>query len=241
MLQCLKPPKKYMKIDTIIVHHSGGLGDDIYAKTQNLSLEHIDNAHKARWPGFRSALGYWVGYTAVIFPDGKMVQTRLIGEETAHTKGHNKHSVGIFLFGNFTKIGSLFVEKPTEQQVKKLKEVGVALLNHRPQDVGLEVAPGTQLDFSVKRIGPHRLYGWTKCYGTYLADNWARTLIQDGYYEQRKSEYQEPTSKKIVELQKQIMSMQVVVIELAQKLVALLQQKRLAGVEGSCIEEDLRG
>lgn len=106
----------------ICLHHTGGLGDDYYAHTQHLTVDQINNAHQARWPDFKSSLGYYVGYNFVIEKDGKITQTRAIGEETAHTKGFNTSSIGICLTGNFASN-----EKPTLEQILALKNLMQAL------------------------------------------------------------------------------------------------------------------
>ena len=82
MLNMLKTsdPKN---IKWLTVHHFGGVKNDPLAPTQHLTLEQINSAHRSRWPDFVSSLGFYVGYNAIIFPDGKLIQTRLVGEETA--------------------------------------------------------------------------------------------------------------------------------------------------------------
>ena len=157
-----------MKIDTIFVHNSGGIGQDANAKSSHLSLKHIDNAHKGRWPGFKSDLGYWVGYHMVIMPNGGIYQTRRLGTEGAHTKGHNITSIGICLMGNFN------VEEPTEAQVKSLQDV---LFNLTTGKISQYAHVGnTEYDFSPYRVYPHRHVSNTDCYGTKLSDTWIKDI-----------------------------------------------------------------
>lgn len=167
-------------IDEIIVHHTGGLGNDNFASTKNLSLDHIDNAHRARWPEFVSELGYWVGYAIVIFPNGEWVQTRLIGEEGAHCKGHNKRAVGICLVGNF----NIGVDSPTLAQTVTLQRIQGWLVSGDLSN--LKVKYGTVVNCSLNRIYSHRACspaGYTDCYGSALSNDWARALscIPDSY------------------------------------------------------------
>jgi hypothetical protein len=47
------------------------------------------------------------------------------------------------------------------------------------QTAQYEVVPGTQFDFNLSRILPHRVLqpNHTDCYGNYYSDSWARDLI----------------------------------------------------------------
>ncbi len=163
-----------MKISNIAVHHSGGLGNDKFVSTAHLTLADINNAHKWRWPDFKSEMGYWVGYNVMIFPDGKWIQTRLLGEETAAQLGHNQDTFSICLIGNFTK----FVDDVTEKQTNTLKEMLYALATGRAEQFGIKIKPGTEVALSWQRIYPHRFFGQTECYGNGIPDNWARGLVE---------------------------------------------------------------
>lgn len=146
------------------VHNSGGLGIDARASTQHLKVANIDRAHADRWmefkdswPAYVSSMGFHVGYNFVIEADGAVTQTRAIGEECAHTKGHNFDAIGILIMGNFTK----GVDMPTLAQITALKRLYEAL----PQ-------------VSAFNILPHRLLqSGTGCYGSALPDDWARTTL----------------------------------------------------------------
>lgn len=82
----------------IMGHHSAGVW----------TLEQVNNHHKNRW-GFKSSLGYYVGYHYWIDYDGTVTQTRSDHEEGAHCveRGNphywNKNAVGICLRGDKTK------------------------------------------------------------------------------------------------------------------------------------------
>ena len=82
----LPPPTK------IILHHGGGW----------LDFEGVNRHHKELW-GFRSSLGFYVGYQYWIDRLGVISQARADNEEGAHTKGMNKLSIGVCLMGDGTK------------------------------------------------------------------------------------------------------------------------------------------
>ena len=113
----LKAPLK------IIIHHGGGWFD----------FKVVDNYHKQKW-GFKSSLGFYAGYTYFIERNGKVFQARSDFEEGAHTKGHNRRSIGICLMGNgveqsFTKeqgaaLRSLLLEKRNEYNIPKSEVYG---------------------------------------------------------------------------------------------------------------------
>jgi len=191
------------------IHHTGGLYGQPHASTQNHTLEQINNAHKSRWPNFPSELNpqWFVGYNALYFPDGKRIQTRLIGEETAAQIGHNLDSFAGCLLGNFTQ----GVDAPTWQQKNTLRRDLLALLENRPESVGLKVKPGTQIDITVNRIVPHRyLQPNTECFGSGLRDDFGRNLV---------SEYITILSQLLIHLQ---------------TLLGLLKRHKIGGVGRAC-------
>lgn len=137
-----------MKIvpDKIIVHHTA-------SPMATTSLLDIDRWHRERdFP--KSALGYFVGYHYVIFPDGKIFQTRKEDEEGAHCIGQNFTSVGICLVGNFD------LEIPTTAQEVSL---GSLLRDIR-----------TRYNISITRIYPHRAFSQTNCPGLRLDNSFGR-------------------------------------------------------------------
>lgn len=164
--------KNYKQENTkyFVVHHFGGVGNDNFASTQKHSLNDIDSAHGARWPGFYSQIlnlstgrGFLVGYNGIIFPD-RFVQTRAIGEETAAQMGYNFNGVAVSfcVAGNFTKRSNgTLVDTPTQFQIDCLRELRAKF----PQ-------------VSTWNVVPHRMLGTTNCYGTGLPDDWARKITQ---------------------------------------------------------------
>jgi hypothetical protein len=167
------------KISYIAVHHSGGLVSDPFAPTQHLTVDDVDRAHRARWPDFKSALGYFVGYNIVILLDGSWKQTRKIGEETAAQRGHNFDTISICLMGNFSLKDGFFVEMPTDLQVRALKRLLIGIYENQFDSLGLQVVLGTRVAVPLAGIVPHRVLHPTECYGTSLADNWARNFVVD--------------------------------------------------------------
>src|SRR3990167_671715 len=146
----------------LCVHHSGGMGNDDTASSQHLTVEDVNQAHKARWD-FKSSLGWYVGYHFFVEASGRVTQCRSISEETAAQKGYNQNGIAISvcLAGNFTKRpDGIWVDTPTPKQKNALQEIGMKF----PQ---------------VKdwNIVPHRALQSTQCYGTALNDAWARETI----------------------------------------------------------------
>ena len=90
----------------IILHHGGGW----------LNATEVNAYHRHKW-GFKSSLGYYMGYTYFIERDGKVFQARADNEEGAHTKGFNKRTIGIGLMGDGTE------RDFTPQQYKALKKL----------------------------------------------------------------------------------------------------------------------
>lgn len=162
------------KITKIGIHHAGGTQANPLESTQHLTETQINQAHKARWSDFPSLLnGMFIGYNAIIYPDGLLKQYRYIGEETAAIIGHNRDAFHIMLMGNFTK----GVDKPTEAQATTLKNVLKELVNNSVKTI--KILPGTEYQFSIEDIYPHRLLspkGYTECNGSGLPDDWARSL-----------------------------------------------------------------
>ena len=171
-----------LKIDQIILHHSGTLGQDPYVSTAHLTVQHVDNAHKARWDfpskyiKTMAGVPHYSGYTVIYTPhDRKFTQTRAIGEETAHTTGMNFRSVGICIVSNFTKSPDGSVDPLTKQIEDDVTLFLNDLIDGNKRK--LVVAPGTVVNLSASRIHPHRFYQETECYGTAISDNHFRDLV----------------------------------------------------------------
>jgi hypothetical protein len=75
------------RIDRLYVHHSA-------SPSHATTIDRIDGWHRDRgWDG--------VGYHYVIHPDGSIHQGRDPGKVGAHCRGHNSHSIGVCVCGNF--------------------------------------------------------------------------------------------------------------------------------------------
>lgn len=217
-----------MEIKNICVHHSGGLGSDYYAETAWLTFDHVNNAHQGRWPNFPSRIkgpkgqANYVGYNFWIFPDGKLVQCRPLGAETAAQKGNNFDTISIHLSGNFTKKpNGLPVETPTPAQLVTLKKVMLDLINNRTAEYIIE--PGTTFNFSTTRIYPHRVLqpNHTECYGNVLPDDWARKLVTE-------------TTDSKVEVVKKIQELWRQVNDIILKINQLMKENNLGERDRSC-------
>ena len=94
----------------VVVHHAASVAN----------FWQVNEYHRTLW-GFKSSLGYYIGYHKFIDYEGRLYIGRVDNEEAAHCavadKPHfwNTHSVGICLQGNFEN------EQPTEAQLKTLK------------------------------------------------------------------------------------------------------------------------
>lgn len=168
------------KIDRIYVHHTGGVGSNLYAPSSDVPIETHDAAHKIRWLDFQSRLGWWLGYNIFVRKDGIWTQTRLIGEETAAQRGRNFDSVSICLAGNFD-LNLLWkpVESPTKEQVDALRTIEVALVEGTWRELGIRATQDTVVSIPLQNIFPHRMNNPTACYGYSLSNWWARDLVVD--------------------------------------------------------------
>lgn len=90
--------------DRIIIHHSGSRKFNT-ART-------IDRWHRAR--GFRE-----IGYHFFIQRDGLMIEGRGINLSGAHTRGHNRGTIGICVDGNFSR------EDPNHPLEPRILSVGL--------------------------------------------------------------------------------------------------------------------
>lgn len=164
-------------IKGIAVHHFGGTANNPYASTQNFTLERIDGAHYARWPNFKSGMGYYVGYNFIIFKD-HWVQTRMVGEETAAQRGHNTDTISIAVAGNFVLKGGQWVDQPIKYQKKTFVELVGGIRNRA---FNIRFKEGTTVNIPISNIGPHRWFSPSACYGD-LPDNWAKNLVAENSY-----------------------------------------------------------
>lgn len=150
------------KPQNIVVHHSVTPRDLDMLKTERS----IENNHGQR--GFnRSTLGWHVGYHYIIYGNGQIKQYRTDLEQGAHCaeQSMNFKSLGVCLIGDFDN------ELPSDLQVN-------ALANFLKQKV-------EQYSIPLININPHRHYAinaatgkpYKSCYGSKLADDWARRLL----------------------------------------------------------------
>lgn len=178
-----------MKTTKIGVHHSGPMSPtDPYSSSRNLSEAVINSSHKARDFNL-SQMGFYIGYNVVIYPDGSWKQYRLLGEQTAAATGSNFDTFHFCLIGNFTMAGRDNVDVPTTKQIATLTQLMRALLDGRPESVGIKTVGGQEFAFTAYNVFPHRVLqpNHTSCYGDLLPDNWARNIAFDYLKEQNKS------------------------------------------------------
>jgi len=107
------------QIKEIIIHCSAtSEGSDFAAKD-------IDRWHKARgWNG--------IGYHFVIKLDGTIEYGRPVEKAGAHTKGHNKNSIGVCYIGGIDKDGKA-KDTRTKEQVDSIRILAGALLRLHPE------------------------------------------------------------------------------------------------------------
>ena len=85
--------------DQIVIHHTGNAVDD------DLSAAEIDASHKGQgWT--------CIGYHYVVRKDGTVEQGRPHWTVGAHAYGHNSHTIGIHVCGNFEEA------EPTDEQIE---------------------------------------------------------------------------------------------------------------------------
>jgi len=133
----------------VITHHTGGTDANPLADSSFATVADVDSWHKARWPNFKSSLGYWVGYTFFIDKYGTITQTRRVDEEGAHVIGMNTKSIGVCFAGNFD------ATLPTKEQMGAWYKLYSDLLKEFP-DIPTY---------------PHRKYATKTCHGKLLKDD----------------------------------------------------------------------
>ena len=102
--------------DQVVIHHTGNPTDD------DLSAAEINASHKARgWS--------CIGYHYVVRKDGTVEQGRPHWTVGAHAYGHNSHTIGIHVCGNFEEA------VPTDEQIESL----AMLLANLCTDYGLPI------------------------------------------------------------------------------------------------------
>ena len=136
--------------DALVIHHTGFPDVD---KDSTAAEIHKFHQEERKWAG--------IGYHYLIRKNGMIEQGRRPAAIGAHALGHNKHSLGICLAGNFD------IGKPTAAQMESVKELcrwlckkygldplkkGV-IVGHR--DVNDTTCPGKNL---YKRLGEIRRF-----------------------------------------------------------------------------------
>lgn len=102
--------KPLQQVEYLVVHHSD---------SRDVSIEEIDRWHKGNgWTG--------VGYHYVIRANGAVEKGRPDNKQGAHVLGHNHHSIGIVLTGNF------MTGTPTQDQMNVLVELLAILKGRHP-------------------------------------------------------------------------------------------------------------
>ena len=123
--------------DQVVIHHTGNPTDD------DLSAAEINASHKARgWS--------CIGYHYVIRKDGTVEIGRPHWTAGAHAYGHNSHTIGVHVCGNFEEA------EPTSEQI----ESTAMLLANLCADYGLSIDRDTI-------VGHHELMS-TACPGRNL-------------------------------------------------------------------------
>ena len=111
------------KVDKIIIHCSAT------KEGQDFNANDINNWHNAKgWDG--------IGYHYVIKLDGTTEQGRPVEISGAHTKGHNKGSIGVCYIGGLDANGKA-KDTRTPEQVNSLRVLIGALLSLIPAEASV--------------------------------------------------------------------------------------------------------
>jgi len=141
------------KILNLVIHHSA-----VSRKEAPNQFNAINNYHKQLYR-MKSTLGFYMGYNALIEPNGKLIVARADGEETAAVIGHNKDSLHICLAGNFD------IDVPTQAQINKLK----SWLGEKMRTYGLS---------PINIHGHRELQVNRTCPGCLIPRDWGRLLME---------------------------------------------------------------
>ena len=209
-------------LNNIVIHHSGGLGNDNLASTRHLTFNDIGRYHKNKGvrQGYNpySKMGYPHAYNAMYDPKLRIFkQFREIGEETMAQRGSNFDTFSLGIIGNYNKQKNVYrpVDPVEEYMEEDIAKYLFDLLNGNKRK--LVVSPNAELNFSRTRIYAHRFFSNTDCYGTFLSDNWARDLLV---------KYKQVIINDIVRLKKRIKILQEF-IKIYIQLINLFTKKRM--------------
>jgi hypothetical protein len=209
------------KIIYIADHHTGGLGTDYYAKTQHLTWQQVNEAHRSRW-NFKSSLDLFGGYNFYIEANGNWKQFRAIGEETAAQLYFNLNTISFCMAGNFVKRIGKRIEEPTPAQLKTRKMLIDKIINK--DFSGIAVAPNTEIDVSVRSIHPHFFFQKsTEC-----------NCFEDGWGQELMKEIVPEVSTKKAALVAIVDSIMVLLQKLRVELTLLSAQRKVGRVDRSC-------
>lgn len=98
----------------IAIHHTA-----VSAVSNQLAA--VDRYHKGKW-GMRSSLGWYVGYNFFCDVDGKITNTRAVGEETIAQVGHNCDVPSRCDTISFCFAGDFNTHLPNEKQLTAFQE-----------------------------------------------------------------------------------------------------------------------
>ena len=122
----------------------------------NGNFEIANEYHRQLW-NFKSELNYYLGYNYYLTKEGKLIQARKDGEETAAVIGHNTNSLNCCLQGDFSK------EQPTINQRHALREWLLKKKN--------------EYNVPIENIGGHRTFQQNRtCPGIYLTESEIRAM-----------------------------------------------------------------
>lgn len=163
----------YQKITKIVIHCAAWPNGEWVGNPGDLPAQHIDRWHKAR--GFKRRQ-HWVrqfnphlphiGYHFVINLDGNVETGRMVGEQGAHVKGHNKNSIGICLVGT---------DAFTREQWNTLK----ALIEHLSEDhPNAELYGHRDLSPDLDGDGTVEPHEWTKICPGFDVSEWVNNDFQ---------------------------------------------------------------
>lgn len=206
-------------------HHAGGIANDKYARSQHLTAENIDAAHRVRW-NFVSSLGKYGGYNFFIEKNGKVTQFRAIGEETAAQIGFNFNAVSTCFAGNFVMENGVPIEAPTEEQ--KLADINLTHKIMTGDFSGIAVIPGTEIKLTPESIHHHSFFqNTTEC-----------DCLSDGYWRDNYKKYLATantfvtsSTSKTFDLIDAIIAL---LLQLKEHLKVVLEPKRVGAVDRSC-------